>query len=569
MKSMKKLMMLLVSCCLVLSMAMPVCASGSSGDTNIISDARDAILQVNTYYQPKDKTKEAIPLFGGTSFLVNEKMVITCWHNLHFDDAEQSSAAFAEELEKETGEPFLSNPNALTGSFYYEIVVKRDVVIKANIVKESREMDFAILELESQIYDRKILPLDDTGSAKETDNVFALGFPEGPIREKDVQYYTSADVVITSGIVSMIADVQAVPRIQHSAQISAGNSGGPLLNERGQVIGVNALSLKNDYFYATQIGEVISIMDSLGYEYTGISRETAAVPQTEEEASTEETQTEQSTEAPSEDITQARAQLQSAVDSAREVDLTKYTEESASDFNIALQNAESVLNNAQATPAQLQAAANDLSSAQLGLVESSGSNMMLVIAIAVAAAAVIVIIVVAVIASNRSKENQRKMRMNGQRQMRDSIAGGPVPPQRQANKGFNAPPQNTPPSPSEYGETGVLDAGAGETTVLSGGQMLYGYLIRKKTGEKIELKKRVFTIGKERSKVDYCINDNTSVSRVHAKFVVKQDGCYIVDQQSTNGTIVNGMKIGPLQETKLGDRDTVKLSDEIFEYHRS
>ena len=99
--------------------------------------------------------------------------------------------------------------------------------------------------------------------------------------------------------------------------------------------------------------------------------------------------------------------------------------------------------------------------------------------------------------------------------------------------------------------------------------MLYGYLIRKKTGEKIELKKRVFTIGKERSKVDYCINDNTSVSRVHAKFVVKQDGCYIVDQQSTNGTIVNGMKIGPLQETKLGDRDTVKLSDEIFEYHRS
>lgn len=565
MKSMKKLMMLLLSLCLVLSMSMSAFAAESGDGKNVISSARDGILQVNTYYQPKDKTKGAIPLFGGTSFLVNEKMVVTCWHNLHFDYNDESTAKLAEVLEEATGEPFASNPNALTGNFYYEIVVKRDVVIRASILQESREMDFAIMELDSQIYDRKALPLDNTGSAKETDDVFALGFSAAPIRNMDVQYYTSENVVVTNGIVSMIGDVNTVPRIQHSAKISEGNSGGPLLNANGVVIGVNALGVNDDYFYATQIGEVISIMDSMGYAYT--STESAPAPQTESESVSESGETEsETTLAPTPEPD--KSGLQSAVDVAKEVEIEKYSEESAEAFSQALANAESVLSDNGATAEDISAAKEDLNAANLALVEEKGSNMMLFLIIGAVVIVVIIIIIVVVVASG----NKKKKSVPSGKGYSAPPAGGSVPPTGYSSKpaGFTPPPASapSPASSGSYGETSVLDAGAGETTVLSSGPVSNGYLIRKKTGEKIMLKKSVFVIGKERSKVDYCISDNTSISRVHAKFLAKGDGCYVEDQGSTNFTFVNGTKLAPQKEARLKDRDTVKLSDELFEYHK-
>ena len=48
----------------------------------------------------------------------------------------------------------------------------------------------------------------------------------------------------TTGIVSAIrADGKYV---QHNANINQGNSGGPLLNDRGEVIGVNTLGIGRD-----------------------------------------------------------------------------------------------------------------------------------------------------------------------------------------------------------------------------------------------------------------------------------------------------------------------------------
>lgn len=573
MKSMKKLMMLLLSFCLVLSMSVPVSASDSGSDTNVISNARDGILQVNTYYQPKDKTKPAIPLFGGTSFLVNEKTVVTCWHILHFDDSQADVVEMEKALEEETGEPFFSNPNALTGSFYYEIVVKRDVVIKASILQESKDMDFAILELDSQIYDRKVLSLDDTESIKETDNVFALGFSAAPISNKDVQYYTNSDVVVTNGIVSMIGDVNTVPRIQHSAKISAGNSGGPLLNENGVVVGVNTGTAiqDSDYSYATQIGEVISIMKSMGYQYTGKVLPPDPEPDTDETDETDTTDTSDTetpeTKAAVQDTTEEKLMLQEAIDEAGKIDSDKYEETGIEAFEEALENAKIVMGNASATAGELKQAADDLDSARTALKEKKNNMMMYIVIGAIALVVVIIIIIIIAVSSGKKKKAQQR---NGRPTSPPSGSGSQTGQAQSVNRGFNPSPATPPVSSSDgnFGETSVLDAGAGETTVLSSGPVSNGYLIRKKTGEKIELRKSVFLIGKERSKVDYCISDNTSISRVHAKFLAKGDGCYIVDQKSTNSTFVNGSRLTPLVEVKLEDRATVKISDELFEYHR-
>ena len=122
------------------------------------------------------------------------------------------------------------------------------------------------------------------------------------------------------------------------------------------------------------------------------------------------------------------------------------------------------------------------------------------------------------------------------------------------------------------GSTTVLGTErAGATTVLSEGyntlqRQHNPHLLRKKTNEKVEIDKNIFRIGKERSYVDYCIADNSAVSRSHADIIRKNDEFYIVDNNSLNHTFLNGMQIPSSQMHKLEDFMVIKLADEVFEF---
>lgn len=112
---------------------------------------------------------------------------------------------------------------------------------------------------------------------------------------------------------------------------------------------------------------------------------------------------------------------------------------------------------------------------------------------------------------------------------------------------------------------------AGATTVLNEGyntvqRQRNPMLLRKKTNEKVEINKNIFRIGKEMSYVDYCIADNTAVSRSHADIIRKNDEFYIVDNNSLNHTFLNGIQIPSSQMQKLEDYMVIKLADEIFEF---
>lgn len=115
-------------------------------------------------------------------------------------------------------------------------------------------------------------------------------------------------------------------------------------------------------------------------------------------------------------------------------------------------------------------------------------------------------------------------------------------------------------------ETGVLNDGASETTVLGGQNIPGAYLVRKKNGERINITKAVFKIGKERRKVDYCVADNTNVSRAHADIVYKNGTFYIVDNHATNGTSVNGASLASGQEKSITNNDVIRLADEEFQF---
>ncbi|RRJ24744.1 FHA domain-containing protein [Lachnoanaerobaculum gingivalis] len=123
---------------------------------------------------------------------------------------------------------------------------------------------------------------------------------------------------------------------------------------------------------------------------------------------------------------------------------------------------------------------------------------------------------------------------------------------------------------NNFAETTVLQNSDrfAETTLLGlSVNVLNAFLVWKRTGEKIFIDKSSFRIGREKSYVDFCINDNSSVGRNHAEIVRKDGSFFIRDLKSLNFTMVNGEKVSSSVEVELWDNDIISLSNEEFEFH--
>ena len=109
----------------------------------------------------------------------------------------------------------------------------RDTV-RAEVVGTDPSTDLAVLRVETAANALTPLPLGNSDIVRVGDPVVAIGNPFG------------LDRTATSGIISALQRLITAPNrftidhvIQTDAPINPGNSGGPLLNARGQVIGVN------------------------------------------------------------------------------------------------------------------------------------------------------------------------------------------------------------------------------------------------------------------------------------------------------------------------------------------
>lgn len=92
------------------------------------------------------------------------------------------------------------------------------------------------------------------------------------------------------------------------------------------------------------------------------------------------------------------------------------------------------------------------------------------------------------------------------------------------------------------------------------------YLIRVNTNERIMLNKPTFKIGKASRGVDYTVDGNGAISRVHAIITQRDDVCYIRDNKSTNHTYVNNVLVEDGAEEILTHESLVRLGDEEFTF---
>ncbi len=106
---------------------------------------------------------------------------------------------------------------------------------RGNVVGTDRSTDLAVIKVDAPESFLEPLELGDSGDVEVGDSVVAMGSPFG------------LEGSITSGIVSALHRQMTAPNrftindtIQTDAAINHGNSGGPLLDNQGRVIGVNA-----------------------------------------------------------------------------------------------------------------------------------------------------------------------------------------------------------------------------------------------------------------------------------------------------------------------------------------
>jgi serine protease Do len=108
----------------------------------------------------------------------------------------------------------------------------------AKVVNQNNALDLALLQVEAT--DLPAAPVADSTHLRVGELVFAIGHPWG---QRDS---------VTAGIVSGLGTI-VVPHtgrnatyIRSDVALGPGNSGGPLLNARGEVIGINAMVFGGD-----------------------------------------------------------------------------------------------------------------------------------------------------------------------------------------------------------------------------------------------------------------------------------------------------------------------------------
>lgn len=182
--------------------------------------------------------------------IVSEVEVETSPYNYYFGGSTSRTA-------QASGSGFIYSADGyiITNHHVIEDATKVTVILldgaqyEAQIVGSDSLSDIAVLKIEPD-EDTPLIPLE-IGNSDELvvgESVVAIGCPAG------IDFIGT----VTDGIVSAInrnieitddyGNLQkTMTLIQTNATINHGNSGGPLINNRGQVIGINTLKLSSDY----------------------------------------------------------------------------------------------------------------------------------------------------------------------------------------------------------------------------------------------------------------------------------------------------------------------------------
>jgi serine protease Do len=156
----------------------------------------------------------------------------------------------------------LTNYHVVEGASKLLVLYANDTEVTAEYLSGDQYLDIAVIRVAKE----SILKVATLGKSKDLslgDTIFAVGSPVGE------EYYNTITRGIVSGLNRKITvSVQSnndwvMKAIQVDAAINPGNSGGPLVNGKGEVVGINSMKLVDSSVEG--MGFSIMIEDALAY----------------------------------------------------------------------------------------------------------------------------------------------------------------------------------------------------------------------------------------------------------------------------------------------------------------
>ncbi len=155
----------------------------------------------------------------------------------------------------------LTNAHVVEGASNISVTDYNGKTYSAKLIGSDADSDTAVIKIEAT----GLSPAEFGESSKVVsgDPVIAIGTP----------YDTNLAYTATEGMVSALREGLNFPElgytldlIQHDAAINSGNSGGPLVNVYGQVVGINSIKISGTYEnlgFALQIDDVLPLAEQL------------------------------------------------------------------------------------------------------------------------------------------------------------------------------------------------------------------------------------------------------------------------------------------------------------------
>jgi hypothetical protein len=124
----------------------------------------------------------------------------------------------------------LTNQHVIDGADDLMVVTPDGKKLSARVVKADGYKDLALIKVD--VSEAPHLVLGRSADIKVLDPVIAVGFPYADKIGAELSAY--------DGKVNAIRESGPIPMLQIDANVNLGNSGGPLLNDRGEVVGIVA-----------------------------------------------------------------------------------------------------------------------------------------------------------------------------------------------------------------------------------------------------------------------------------------------------------------------------------------
>ena len=196
-------------------------------------ESEKPIVKGDTYVN-WDSEKATIELFENAApavvYITTSSVQRNYWSRNAYEVPSGSGSGFI----WDTQGHIVTNYHVIQGASTVNVVLNDQSAHEAEVVGVDQTKDIAVLRIKASKNSLTPLPIGASDNLKVGQSVFAIGNPFG------------LDQTLTTGIVSAlgreitsVANTQITDVIQTDAAINPGNSGGPLLDSRGQLIGIN------------------------------------------------------------------------------------------------------------------------------------------------------------------------------------------------------------------------------------------------------------------------------------------------------------------------------------------